>query len=697
MPLAGSPESNLKLSETVKPASGSEHALKAPEKTTDAPDHSPLPNANKAFLENNPWVRPEPEPDGDVDQDAAGRQSIVSGNGLGYAVLGANGELRKFYAHPYRYERPSADLSKEGVPTYNFVQSLTWSNPSTSAGLHETASAPQDKMHTSYVSESNVMRVSGQNTQQSYFMPFGLNHNALITTATGANTESGAVPQLIEKWSRPVDKEEQINVAGRDIKWVSFQNTPESIAMISLGNDGTKSASKNGVNEQGWALIALESKNQLQKAVSDFNAWQNNLGPSELTAREIKNQDAWRVKPNVSFQSDAERRVWRESETVLRMGQITEENNETRKNNGLINASLPDGEWFIPWVRDMSYSINGLTEMGHTAEARKGLMAYFNAGPMTMQPETRGKDYQISVVRYYGNGAEEADYSGEKSPNVELDNWGLVLWTASEYYRKTQDKSFLQEQTKRGSVYESMRDYVVNPLIANLDKQGSGSIVTADSSLWEEHQQNKKHFAFDTIMAIRGLRGFLPIAQAMHDKDTVDKVGKTITELEKGFADAYIDQKTLRGSLEKSFAHDIDGSVIEAFNLDVVKDPEVLENTLKKMELLREPSGGFRRVRGDTNYERQEFLMINFYMARLYFKLGRNKEGMDLLTNMVNKADADNGRVPEMYVSEKNDEFVGKIGTPTGAIPMVGYGAGAYVMTLEEREHAKGSGKSSTP
>ena len=38
-----------------------------------------------------------------------------------------------------------------------------------------------------------------------------------------------------------------------------------------------------------------------------------------------------------------------------------------------------------------------------------------------------------------------------------------------------------------------------------------------------------------------------------------------------------------------------------------------------------------------------------------------------------------------MYVSEKNDEYPGAIGTPTGAIPMVGYGAGAYVMTLEER------------
>jgi hypothetical protein len=60
---------------------------------------------------------------------------------------------------------------------------------------------------------------------------------------------------------------------------------------------------------------------------------------------------------------------------------------------------------------------------------------------------------------------------------------------------------------------------------------------------------------------------------------------------------------------------------------------------------------------------------------------------------MVDKSCQDNGLIAECYVSEKNDEFPGEIGDPTGSIPMVGYGAGAYVLTLSERDKASKSGK----
>ena len=130
------------------------------------------------------------------------------------------------------------------------------------------------------------------------------------------------------------------------------------------------------------------------------------------------------------------------------------------------------------------------------------------------------------------------------------------------------------------------------------------------------------------------------------------------------------------------------GALTEAFNFDIVKDPQVLENTLAKMELLKEPSGGYRRVRGETDYEKQEFLFVDFNLARLYFKMGKPEEGMKLLDTMVKKANQDHGLIPEMYVSEPSEEFGNEIGTPTGAIPMVGYGAGIYAITLAEREKA---------
>jgi hypothetical protein len=58
-----------------------------------------------------------------------------------------------------------------------------------------------------------------------------------------------------------------------------------------------------------------------------------------------------------------------------------------------------------------------------------------------------------------------------------------------------------------------------------------------------------------------------------------------------------------------------------------------------------------------------------------------------MLGRIVNKASADHNIIPEMYVALPCQLFPGKIGDPTGALPMVGYGAGTYVLHLLEREH----------
>ena len=59
-----------------------------------------------------------------------------------------------------------------------------------------------------------------------------------------------------------------------------------------------------------------------------------------------------------------------------------------------------------------------------------------------------------------------------------------------------------------------------------------------------------------------------------------------------------------------------------------------------------------------------------------------------MLNRIVDKAAADHNIIPEMYVALPCRLFPGKIGDPTGALPMVGYGAGAYVLHLLERQGA---------
>jgi GH15 family glucan-1,4-alpha-glucosidase len=112
------------------------------------------------------------------------------------------------------------------------------------------------------------------------------------------------------------------------------------------------------------------------------------------------------------------------------------------------------------------------------------------------------------------------------------------------------------------------------------------------------------------------------------------------------------------------------------------------------MELLKVASGGYRRVRSTYTdpkifeywYERQEFLFVDFTLAELYRRLGRNAEADAMLSRIVDKSAADHNIIPEMYIAVPCELFPGEIGDPTGAIPMVGYGPGAYVLHLLERE-----------
>jgi len=62
--------------------------------------------------------------------------------------------------------------------------------------------------------------------------------------------------------------------------------------------------------------------------------------------------------------------------------------------------------------------------------------------------------------------------------------------------------------------------------------------------------------------------------------------------------------------------------------------------------------------------------------------LGRNDEADAILKRIVDKAAADHNFIPEMYVAEDCRLFPGALGDPTGAIPMVGYGAGVYILEV---------------
>ncbi len=71
--------------------------------------------------------------------------------------------------------------------------------------------------------------------------------------------------------------------------------------------------------------------------------------------------------------------------------------------------------------------------------------------------------------------------------------------------------------------------------------------------------------------------------------------------------------------------------------------------------------------------------------------MGRNAEATTILGRIVDKAATDHNLIPEMYVAENCRLFPGQLGDPTGAIPRVGYGAGAYIVDVLQQAESENS------
>ncbi len=610
---------------------------------------------------------------------------MVTGNGYGFAVVSPEtGTVTKFYAHPYSFLRPApAHPLSEGVETTNFIKSLGWGD--------EAAPSPS----AAYQDDSQVIDVRRGDGEGIIFMPFALDKAAMIIGCEPRVT--GPQSGLHVAWAHPIKLQRAVKMFGTTMQVLEFDGVPDSLVLIPLGKElgGAAGSGQVLAKNSAWAMVVLESDGDLEETAKEFNRWRSGLAPHDLVKRELAELEQWRVKPAVTFVSENERHLWRQSEVMLRIAQSRESNRPGRNGNGLIVASLPDGVWFTPWVRDMAYATVALARMGHRDEARAALLAFFNAQPTgKMRTETQGADYQVSVVRYYGDGTEEPFFTQEGSTNIEFDDWGLALWVLGEYVRKYGDTTLLKTSTYRGTVYESARDFVAKPLIKNTENFGGGSIVAADTSIWEERQKDKKHFAWSTALAIVGLREFAEVAGRAGDKATQGSMLNQVALLQKGFDAAFIHGGKLHGTLEEGVKNDIDGALLPIVDFGVVTDPAIVRDVVDRMELLRVASGGYRRVRStyadpaifEYWYEKEEFLFVDFSMAEVDWGLGRETDAAAILKRIVDKAAKDHDIIPEMYVAVPCKLFPGEIGDPTGALPMVGYGAGEYILHLLKRE-----------
>ena len=264
------------------------------------------------------------------------------------------------------------------------------------------------------------------------------------------------------------------------------------------------------MNASAWAgwFSALDPGADAQGAADAVRTWVASRTPDKILADEIAGWQAWQTAAP-SGSSALESSVFAESQAMLRMAQVS----AADASDGQILAAVAPGQWNITWVRDMAYSTVALARTGHAAEAKRAIQFELGANVGAYQSYV-GSPYQISVVRYYGDGEEWSD-SDSNGPNVEFDGFGLFLWALDAYVGNSNDTASL------ATWWPTVKPKVAD-VLASL--QETSGLIAPDSSIWESHWNgNQKHFAYTTIAAARGLCAAADLATKAGDSASAAK------------------------------------------------------------------------------------------------------------------------------------------------------------------------------
>lgn len=623
-----------------------------------------------------------------------------NGTGIGIYDIKRDAKLMSFYEHIYKnYDEQTAteNVLKEGI---------VW-------GLNDKWLSKAKLISAEYIEGTGIVKVVKElenfEVTEYYFMPFSTDKRILISEIdvknrgeeqlvtpylyidgfAGGYSSSGQEKINVENG---VITEESIRRSGNntliyamsDMNGYTFKqksafpatiktntvttdNTISDAKMVTAVLSGKKKTIKNGETIRFRMVFTSSKPENVKEYIDDVIKYRD--AKSLLTETEAAGWEQWHKTENypVGIKED-EKRLFKQSTAVIRMGQ-SRENNESK---GQILASLPPGEWSISWPRDASYSIVALARTGHFNEAREGLRFMFDApGGKFTGDEFIGRKYKISVCRYYGNGTEESDYNSQ-GPNIEFDDFGLVLWAFSEYIENSKDIEFLEKYRK------VIDEEIADVLVSLMEKEG---YLKPDSSIWERHWEpdshpdGKKRFAYSTICAANGLMRYGKAAGGNKGEEYI-KQGKIIRDALNNY---FIENGIIVQALElknKGITEYMDAANVEAVNFGLVNDDIALRNLEAYEKYLKIKNGiGFKRNDDGTWYDDQEWTIIDMRIASAYLKFNKQRS-YELIRWVTDNSTANFNLVAELYESITHKY--------EGAIPMCGFGAGTYIMALQD-------------
>ncbi|MBN2496088.1 MAG: hypothetical protein JXR96_15955, partial [Deltaproteobacteria bacterium] len=427
-----------------------------------------------------------------------------------------------------------------------------------------------------------------------------------------------------------------------------------------------------GPGESGWlgVVSAFEPDSGYDAASleSELTAVYGGLDAGAALQSALDEWEAWRSAPPAGL-STAELAVWRQSEAVLRQGQVW----EGGLSEGQIVASMPPGNWNICWMRDMAYAISALVRSGHLAEARAALGFVLRADSGTYASYV-GLPYQVTVTRYFGRGKEESDTNAD-GPNIEFDGFGTFLWVLGEYVAASSDQSLLDDH------WTAIQDLIAGALVG-LEDPATG-MIQADSSIWEVHWDPRKRFSYTSLAAARGLcqaaelaslRGLSVLESAYRAQgcSVRDGVQTHCTDGDGALASSV--EEIQSGSGFRDMA------VVEALDW-LLFDPagDAATATLDVLEASQRVASGRGFFRNDDGgwYDQQEWVFVDLRASVAMRLAGRTQTADDLLGWITAQALENYGMIAELQHPDTSDY--------EGEVPMVGFGAGAYILAVLER------------
>jgi hypothetical protein len=425
-------------------------------------------------------------------------------------------------------------------------------------------------------------------------------------------------------------------------------------------------------DDRGWSSATIDLANQgTPKLVPDPSA------RARLEAY-VAGFERWHSGFEDPALDPKDRALYRQMRSCLLMGQAED---------GQIVASIPPGHWNISWVRDMSYALVAMSEDGAFEQAKRGLEFLFGRDHQCRYEKEVGVPYQISVVRHYGDGTEEADVE-DGSPNIEFDGFGLALWALERYVDRSGDLELAKHHWK--TITEKVGDAILSVVDEN------NGLIGRDSSIWERHLPGRQ-FTYTSAACERGLRAIADVAAKLGDDGAERRYREAADRLRAAIREHVVGEAILGYASEPLAERTYDASTIEVVNwglLDLAnaKDFDVALATIRAFDqhLAMPDSPGYKRTTDPGWYEEQEWVVLDLRVASALLAMARSPEAdrrglMDELTAradtlidwVIGHVSKNGGVVPEL-LGKRTRKF-------EGAIPMVGYGPGALMLALRDR------------